>query len=56
MGFPLNLIPLASLFDQLLLLQKDGKSSFYYKDVISILSNEFISPLFNSDQGKSITK
>ena len=56
MGFPLKLIPLASLFDQLLLLHKDSKTAFYYKDVISILSNEFIAPILKSDKGKSITK
>ncbi|TJY38197.1 PD-(D/E)XK nuclease family protein [Pontimicrobium aquaticum] len=46
MGFPLKSIPLASLFDQLFLLHKDGKSSFYYKDVIAILSHSFIRSLF----------
>jgi hypothetical protein len=49
MGYPLKSIPLASLFDQLLLLHKDNKVSFYYKDIIIILSHQFIKPLFRED-------
>ncbi len=50
MGMPLRIIPLASLFDKLFLLHKDNKTSFYYKDVISLLSNQFIRPLFNTNK------
>ncbi len=46
MGFPLKSIPLASLFDALFNLHKIASNSFYYKDVISILSHQFIRPLF----------
>lgn len=46
MGFPLKSIPLASLFDQLFLLHKEGEKSFYYKDVIAIISHPYIRPLF----------
>ena len=49
MGYPLKSIPLASLFDQMLLLQKDNRDTFYYKDIISILSHQFIRPLFDDD-------
>jgi len=48
MGLPLRIIPLTSLFEKLFLLHKDGKTSFYYKDVISLLSHQFITPLINS--------
>jgi len=46
MGFPLQSIPLASLFDQLFVLQKDNNPSFYYKNVIAVLAHQFIRPLF----------
>ncbi|RAJ17751.1 PD-(D/E)XK nuclease family protein [Olleya aquimaris] len=46
MGFPLKAIPLASLFEYLFTLQKKNGNTFYYKDVISILSHQFIQPLF----------
>ncbi len=46
MGFPLRSIPLASLFDQLLLLHKDNTTSFHFKNVIALLSHQFIRPLF----------
>ena len=46
MGFPLKSIPLATLFEALFNTHKTGSNSFYYKDVISILSHQFIRPLF----------
>ncbi|WP_299776470.1 PD-(D/E)XK nuclease family protein [uncultured Formosa sp.] len=46
MGFPLKSIPLASLFESLFNLHKNNPKSFYYKDIISILSHQFIRPLF----------
>ena len=46
MGFPLKSIPLASLFDALFKLHKVKSNSFYYKDVINIISHQFIRPLF----------
>ncbi|MGB6269202.1 MAG: PD-(D/E)XK nuclease family protein [Olleya sp.] len=48
MGFPLKTIPLASLFEHLFALQKKNSTTFYYKDVISILSHQFIQPLFKN--------
>jgi len=48
MGLPLRIIPLASLFDKLFMIHKSSKTSFYYKDVISLLSHQFIRPLFNT--------
>ena len=53
MGFPLRMTPLASLFEQLLVLHKDKKGSFYYKDVIALLSHQFIIPLFKENKGNS---
>ncbi len=46
MGLPLRSIPLASLYNKLFTLHKKTNTSFYYKDVISILSDQFIKPLF----------
>ncbi|GAA4968596.1 PD-(D/E)XK nuclease family protein [Algibacter aquimarinus] len=46
MGFPLKSIPLASLFDSLFHIHKTSTSSFYFKDVINIISHQFIRPLF----------
>jgi len=51
MGLPIRLSTTASLFDNLLKLHSDNKKSFYYKNVISILSHELISPLLNSSEG-----
>lgn len=49
MGFPLNSIPLASLFELIFTLQKKNSDQYYFKDVISILSHQFIKPLFISE-------
>ena len=46
MGLPLKSIPIAFLFEALFKLHKSQKSSFYYKDVISIVSNPLIKPIF----------
>jgi hypothetical protein len=46
MGFPLKSIPLASLFDHLFQLHKNNSNTFYFKDVINIVSHQFINPLF----------
>ncbi|NNK61529.1 MAG: PD-(D/E)XK nuclease family protein [Flavobacteriaceae bacterium] len=51
MGFPLKSIPLTSLFELLFAIHKDGKSSFYYKDVIALLSHQFVQPLFQTSSG-----
>lgn len=49
MGFPLKSIPLASLFESLFNLHKNPSKSFYYKEVINIISHPFIRPLFYGD-------
>ena len=47
MGFPLKSIPLATLFEALFQLHKSSVNTFYYKDVINILSHQFIRPLLH---------
>ncbi|MCH4552280.1 PD-(D/E)XK nuclease family protein [Aestuariibaculum lutulentum] len=49
MGFPLKSIPLAWLFESLFYIHKTPSKSFYYKDVINIISHQFIRPLFYVD-------
>ena len=49
MGLPIRAVPLASLFEELFQIHKNPSSDFYYKDVVSILSHQFIQPLFNVD-------
>ncbi|WP_452227273.1 PD-(D/E)XK nuclease family protein [Lacinutrix cladophorae] len=59
MGFPLQSIPLASLFEQIFQIHKKGGDTFYYKDVIAILSHQYIRPLLNTnnvDIASKITK
>ena len=51
MGLPIKLSSTASLFDNLLKLHSENKKSFYYKNVISILSHELIAPLLNTSEG-----
>ncbi|MDB2463098.1 PD-(D/E)XK nuclease family protein, partial [Algibacter sp.] len=46
MGFPLKSIPLTSLFEVLFQSHKTNSNSFYFKDVIKIISHQFIRPLF----------
>ncbi|WP_246124808.1 PD-(D/E)XK nuclease family protein [Algibacter pacificus] len=49
MGFPLKSIPLASLFESLFHIHKTSGNAFYFKDVVNILSHQFIRPLFYKD-------
>ena len=50
MGFPLFSSSVSSLFYKLFRLHTKAKTTYYYKDVISILSHELIKPLFNLDE------
>ncbi|MFG6685180.1 PD-(D/E)XK nuclease family protein [Mariniflexile sp. HNIBRBA6329] len=45
MGFPLKSIPLATLFESLFYIHKTPSNIFYYKDVVNIISHQFIRPL-----------
>ncbi|MBR9756836.1 MAG: PD-(D/E)XK nuclease family protein [Algicola sp.] len=49
MGLPLVQIPLASLFEKLFSIHKSTSKAFYYKDVVAILSHEYIRPLFQKN-------
>lgn len=49
MGFPLKSIPLASLFEHLFHIHKMSTKSFYHKDVVNLISHQFIRPLFYVD-------
>ncbi|MGS2725804.1 PD-(D/E)XK nuclease family protein [Psychroserpens sp. BH13MA-6] len=50
MGLPLKVIPLASLFESLFNIHKSSKT-LYYKDVIGVLSNQYVSQLFQQTTG-----
>ncbi len=56
MGFPLKSIPLASLFDALFQLHRTNSESFYHKDIINILSHQFIRPLLMIDSVDNASK
>ncbi|WP_338732361.1 PD-(D/E)XK nuclease family protein [Mangrovimonas cancribranchiae] len=49
MGLPLHQIPLASLFEKLFGIYKSKKTIIYYKEVVNILSHEYIRPLFKDN-------
>jgi len=53
MGFPLKDTPLTPLFNRLFVMHSQEKPEFYFKDVISILSHQYIRPLFQSSQKNS---
>ncbi|WP_299272038.1 PD-(D/E)XK nuclease family protein [uncultured Psychroserpens sp.] len=49
MGLPLKVIPLASLFEALFNIHKSNSKTLYYKNIIEVLSNQFITPLFQTN-------
>ncbi|MGB1307476.1 MAG: PD-(D/E)XK nuclease family protein [Oceanihabitans sp.] len=49
MGYPLKSIPLASLFEHIFLIHKKQSATFYYKDVIAILSHPYVQVVINSN-------
>ncbi|WP_203257509.1 PD-(D/E)XK nuclease family protein [Hyunsoonleella ulvae] len=56
MGFPLKSIPLASLFENLFRIHKIASNSFYYRDVQSILSHQFVRFLFDTEREDLVNK
>jgi len=56
MGFPLKNTPLTSLFERLLTMHSQGKSLFYFKDVIALLSHQYIRPIFHDSQNDNALK
>ena len=51
MGLPIKFSSTTSLFDNLLKLHSEKKKTFYYKNIISILSHELIAPLLDNSEG-----
>jgi len=49
MGLPLHVIPMAALFEDLFRLHRNNTKTFYYKDVITLLSHQFVKPLLNDE-------
>jgi len=49
MGLPLGTIPIASLFEAIFKIHKSTTDTLYFKEVITILSNQFIKLLFDDD-------
>ncbi|MDA9356659.1 PD-(D/E)XK nuclease family protein [Flavobacteriaceae bacterium] len=49
MGFPLFSSSVSSLFYKLFKLHTNTEGSFYYKEVVSLLSHELIKPLFDNN-------
>ncbi|MEM9679592.1 MAG: PD-(D/E)XK nuclease family protein, partial [Bacteroidota bacterium] len=56
MGLPLKSIPAISFFEKLFIIHKKGSTSFYYKDVISLLSHPLIHQLFEDEDGNIASK
>lgn len=56
MGMPLQSIPLASLFENIFTLQKNNTNRLYYKDIINILTHEFVHPLFHKNNTNYVTQ
>ncbi|NRA94467.1 MAG: PD-(D/E)XK nuclease family protein [Psychroserpens sp.] len=54
MGLPLHSIPMSSLFEELFRIHNSERGNLYHKDVISIISNQFIKPLF-LDNGNDVS-
>ena len=50
MGFPLFSSPVSSLLYKVFKLHINAKTTFYYKEVVSILSHELIKPLFEYEK------
>lgn len=48
MGFPLKSIPLAALFEQLFKIHKRDTKRIYFKDVLSIISNQMVNVILQS--------
>jgi hypothetical protein len=49
MGLPLKSVPLASFFENLFSIHKNKIESFYYKDVIALLTHPSVIPLFDTE-------
>ena len=54
MGFPLNSIPLAALFEKIFSVQINNTNNYYHKDVIDILKDQYLSTVFNNNYTQKI--
>ena len=54
MGFPLNSIPLAALFEKVFSVQINNTNNYYHKDVIDILKDQYLSTVFNNNYTQKI--
>ncbi|RKE98732.1 PD-(D/E)XK nuclease family protein [Ichthyenterobacterium magnum] len=52
MGLPLRSIPLSTLFEVLFSIHKSSSKALYYKDVITVISHQFIKPILD-DKGST---
>jgi ATP-dependent helicase/nuclease subunit B len=50
MGLALKTVPLTAFFNQLIKIQKNNPKTFYYKDVLALLSHPIVGALFDSSQ------
>jgi hypothetical protein len=53
MGLPLKFVPLASLFDILFSIHKKGNDTYYYEDIISLISHPSLYNLFETETGNN---
>ncbi len=49
MGLPLKLAPLSNLFELFFLLNRKHSTNIYFKDVLSILTNNYVEPIFKKN-------
>ena len=56
MGLPLNSVPLSSLFELLFNIHKTNSKTFYYKDVISLLTHQNINSLFENKETSKLNE
>lgn len=54
MGLPLKYIPLVTLFETLFSIHKNNSTTFYYKDVIKILSHPALINVFNKYNNNAV--
>ena len=52
MGLPLQLAPLSNIFETFFQLNKTKANSLYFKDVITVLTNSYIQPIFKHNDVK----
>ena len=56
MGLPLKFVPLASLFDLLFSIHKKNTKTYYFREVIDLISHPSIYSLFETDKGNYLNE